>query len=147
MGETVTVLYQTCWASLTSTSLKRELDLTRCQQRRAILYWAGTPDQYNHKGDRRYRTIRVCAATREVHRERGNVFITKDPHLVPRREYESFFADTLPPKTLRAGATSWTLHFRLLFVPFRATYRTASYSSFGQSDGLVDRSSWRSVSG
>ena len=76
-----------------STSWERVSDLQR-HCRAILLYWAGTPDQRVGEGNRRYLTMRLCAAARELHRERGERYVAKGQQLVPHSQYERLFSDT-----------------------------------------------------
>lgn len=101
-GGRISVLYETRWVGLSSTSWEREADLQR--SRRAILsYWAGSPIQRGSLSHMRYLRSRQGAALREIHRERGERFVAKGYDLVPREQFARTFSD---PCRLK-GAHVW----------------------------------------
>ena len=101
-GGRISVLYETRWVGLSSTSWEREADLQR--SRRSILaYWTGNPIQCGGLSHQRYLRSRQGAALREIHRERGERFVAKGYGLVSRKQYLRTFSD---PKKLR-GAHLW----------------------------------------
>ena len=91
-GGKIAVLYETRWIGLASTSWEREVDLQRFR-RAVLLYWAGKPVQRGNAGNQRYRDMRRSAASREIHRERGERFVTRGHLLVSRQQFERVFAD------------------------------------------------------
>ena len=70
----------------------KEVDLQRFR-RAVLLYWAGKPVQRGNAGNQRYRDMRRSAASREIHRERGERFVTRGHLLVSRQQFERVFAD------------------------------------------------------
>ena len=90
-GGRISVLYETRWVGLSSTSWERETDLQR--SRRAILtYWAGNPVQSGSLSHARYLRMRQGAALREIHRERGERFVAKGYGLVSRKQFLRTFS-------------------------------------------------------
>ena len=76
---------------LASTSLEREVDLQRFR-RAVLLYWAGKPVQRGNTSNQHYHGMRRSAPSREIHRERGECFVTRGHLLVSRHPFERVFA-------------------------------------------------------
>ena len=81
-----------------------ELEADLVNFRPAVLgYWAGRPVQCG-ASNQKYLRWRVLAATRELHRARGERFIAAGYRLVPLHVYRRVFASS--PKDLK-GAYFW----------------------------------------
>ena len=101
-GGKIAVMYEVRWKGFARTSWEREADLFNF--RTAVLhYWAGRPVQRG-ASNQKYLRWRVLAASRELHRARGERFIAAGYRLVPPNVYRRVFASS--PKDLK-GAYFW----------------------------------------
>jgi len=100
-GGTMAVLYQTHWKGLLRPSWERELDLQHSKLH-ILRYWTGSPDQHRQT-NRRYRAMRIGAATRELARAKGDRALPSGYSLVSRSTWDRRFAATPLP----VGAFFW----------------------------------------
>lgn len=70
------ILCETRWVRLSSSSWKREAGLQRFH-RAIYAYWAGVSIQPRSSGHHPGLRLRQDAALRQIHRERGEQFVTK----------------------------------------------------------------------